>query len=148
MEISDVGQQAVARLSVALDKIKDNQQASDLIAILLLATAPLDALNPIEEALLAGFAQRADITGPIASDEAAKRIAAYFAKNPLPNDVAKDVSGVLRDLLAVNNAEKAVAALGKAATAADRVPVEQRQADPGALRMGVMGRFAFDPKKK
>lgn len=153
MELSDAGQQAVQKLAAALERRPPWPDAvlDDALAIIVLATAPLDELDPIEESILASFAARVAAVGGEgtlkAGDALARGIGAYFAKNPLPEALAKDMTAALKELEAKGNADKAVAALGAAQGAESKVPVNQRAPVDGAQRMGVMGRFAFNVKK-
>jgi hypothetical protein len=156
VELSDAGQNAVARLKVAIDKPEGQKWPErvldDVLAILVLATAPLDELDAIEEAILAGLSIRAGILdperkAPITGKEMADKIGAYFVANPLPNALMVEVNAALRELLSTNNAEKAAAAIASAHDS--KVPVSQRAATEGSTRMGVMGRFGLSvPPKK
>jgi hypothetical protein len=147
VELSDAGQTAVARLAAALDKPAGQKWPDavldDVLAILVLATAPLDALDPIEEAILASFSARIALPADASGQLLAAKIGDHFAKHPLPIALATEVSAALKELMSTNNAAHAAAALGTAAGKDAKVPVGQRDGAAGSLRMGVMGRFAL-----
>lgn len=153
MDLGNPGQEAVRRLAAALED--DTGKArwpdaviDDVLAVLVLASAPLDALDPIEEYILAGFSARIGLSAEPTAVELAEKIGAWFVKNPLPEALARDVAEGLRELLSPNNAAAAAAALGAAEES--KVPVAQRAAAAGSTRMGVMGRFGLSvpPKDK
>jgi hypothetical protein len=149
MELSDAGQQAARRLVAAVQDARvSDAHAADALAMVVLAVAPLDELDAVEQSLLAGLAFRAGVAGADSKDALVK-IDAYFQAHPLPDDLAKEITAVLREVLASSDGgEQAAAALGAAADAASKVPVQQRAPTAGAQRMGVMGRFGLTTTKK
>jgi hypothetical protein len=149
IELSDAGQQAVTRLARALEGPDGKPRwpdavLDDALAVLVLSSAPLDALDPIEEAILASFAAHIGVTDKPTGADLGQKIGLYFQKNPLPDALATEMSAALRELLTGANAEDAARALGAATDS--KVPVHQRAPVAGSARMGVMGRFAFSGK--
>lgn len=154
MELSDAGQNAVARLQAALQGGPQpggawpSDVVDDVLAIVVLAAAPLDELNPIEEAILAAFARRIGMTDGADANALAQKIGEHFVQHPLPTALATEVHAALGEMLKTNSANEAAAqALGTAAGKDAKVPVGQRAAADGATKMGVLGRFALHVKK-
>jgi hypothetical protein len=148
MELSDAGQQSVARLTAALEGPPwPPEILDDALAVLVLSSATLDALDPIEEAVLAAFAQRIGLSSSPSAQELVQKIGAWFVTHPLPESLAQAMTSALREVFATNSGA-AAAALGAAQDAANKVPVEQRAAAQGSTRMGAMGRFALQGPAK
>jgi len=149
MDLSDAGTTAIKRLQAALESGPGSGKwpddvLDDVLAILVLSSAPLDELNAIEEAILASFARRIGMTDSPDPKLLGAKIGEHFVKHPLPVALATEVHAALKEMLQTNSSnEKAAAALGAAAGKDAKVPVAQREAVAGATKMGVMGRFAL-----
>lgn len=156
VELSDHGQEAVAQLRAALEAtdaagapLHPDDVTGDALAVLVLATAPLDELDVVEEALLARFAARIGLEPGHGGAELARLIDQHFQQSPLPAGLSSSMNAVLRALVKGHNGEAAAAALGAATGGVSKVPVGQREGADGSTRMGVMGRFALQvPPKK
>lgn len=145
MELSNASREATRQLRELIEEAALPQDAlADLLGVLVLASAPLDALDAVEKALLGRLAGRLGVDGSTAPAEVAARLDAHLQSHPLPRSILSPLNVLLRDLITADGGSAQRAALiGGAASASDKVPVGQREGE-GGVRLGVLGRFALD----